>query len=47
MEMGRSEICQIEVKIVNILQGLRVAQAAVTERWPLIAEKRPKNRLFF
>ena len=31
----------------KILQGLRVAQAAVTERWPWKAEKRPKNRFFF
>ena len=30
-----------------ILQGLRVAQAAVTERWPQKAEKHPKNHLFF
>ena len=27
----------------EILQGLRLVQAAVTERWPLKAEKRSKN----
>ena len=30
-----------------ILQGLRVAQAAVTERWPLKAEKTAEKISFF
>ena len=30
-----------------ILQGLRVAQAAVTERWQQKEEKTPERQLFF
>ena len=37
----------IYMMVRQILQGLRVAQAAVTERWPLKAEKRPKKTPFF
>ena len=32
--------------LLRILQGLRVAQAAVTERWPGKAEKLPKKEFF-
>ena len=31
----------------RILQGLRVAQAAVTERWPKKVEKSLENKIFF
>ena len=32
---------------VPILQGLRVAQAAVTKRWPQKVEKSLENMIFF
>ena len=34
-------------KQIKILQGLRVAQAAVTERWPWKDEKSLENQFFF
>ena len=34
------------IKILTILQGLGVAQVAVTERWPKKEEKTPENQLF-
>ena len=34
-------------QFVVILQGLRVAQAAVTERWPQKSEKNGQKSAFF
>ena len=45
-EVGEKQWAE-ERKRERILQGLGVAQAAVTERWPWKEEKTPENQLFF
>ena len=42
-----SEIYTVNNINKEILQGLGVAQVAVTKRWPWIEEKTPENHIFF